>query len=387
MPAPKQLLIIDNGTELPTALSQAINELSKLGTICQQIQSLDNLENDTNTVAAVIANTNKKQISTISEYLEQMAINMLVLETNVDTYKYNDRIIQIDPNESAEMIKGRLLTMIQMQKHLKMLNFELIRLRATGQPLNSHFNQVTEEMQLAARLQRDFLPRSLPEIDGIKFAAIYRPATWVSGDIYDIMRLDENHVGFYIADAVGHGMPAALLTMFIKRSIVTKKITGNSYEIIDPGQALMSLNHDMCEQNLNDCQFATGCYCILNQKTLELRVASAGHPMPIRIDDGGELIELEVKGALLGVFEEAEYKTETFQLHRGDKLLIYSDGVEVAFADDKDPTKPLSFRREFNDLANLDIQEMAETLLIDINNEEGSLHPRDDVTIVGLQLS
>ena len=51
----------------------------------------------------------------------------------------------------------------------------------------------------------------------MQFHTLFRPASHVSGDLYDVMRLDEDHIGFYMADAVGHGMPAALLTMFIKR--------------------------------------------------------------------------------------------------------------------------------------------------------------------------
>ena len=145
---------------------------------------------------------------------------------------------------------------------------------------------------LASRLQRDFLPRNLPEIPGFKFATIYRPATWVSGDIYDIMRLDEEHVGFYVADAVGHGMPAALLTMFIKRALVTKRIRGNEYCLIEPGMALAQLNTDMVSQDLSNFQFATCCYGILNTKTLRLRVANAGHPPPMLINGDAQTSEL-----------------------------------------------------------------------------------------------
>jgi len=241
-------------------------------------------------------------------------------------------------------------------------------------------------MRLAARLQQHFLPKHLPEIEAMKFATIYRPATWVSGDIYDVMRLDENHVGFYIADAVGHGMPAALLTMFIKRSIVTKRIKQNSYELITPDVVLEKLNNDLIDQNLSNFQFATACYGILNIHSLELKIASAGHPLPILIDEHAHTRELQVGGSLLGVFPDATYTTETFTLQPEQKLLLFSDGVEVAFVNEG-PDHPLRFRQEFGNLSHYNIEAMCEKLLTIINAEEGSLHPRDDVTIVGIELS
>ena len=77
--------------------------------------------------------------------------------------------------------------------------------------------RLDEELRLAAKLQQDFLPKQLPQVGPIHFHSLFRPAGYVSGDLYDVMRLDEKRVGFFPVDAVGHGMPAALLTMFIKR--------------------------------------------------------------------------------------------------------------------------------------------------------------------------
>ena len=96
----------------------------------------------------------------------------------------------------------------------------------------------------------------------------------MSGDVYDVARLDEGHLGFYVVDAVGHGVPAALLTMFIKRALVTKRIEGHDYTLIEPGAALGQLNEDMLGQDLSNFQFATCCYCLLDTRTLQLRMAT-----------------------------------------------------------------------------------------------------------------
>ena len=98
------------------------------------------------------------------------------------------------------------------------MNHELFLLRQAHEPLDKHFTDVSQEMQLAARLQQDFLPRSLPDIPGLRFATVFRPASGVSGDIYDIMRLDEQHVGFYVVGGVRASVPFALETDFTMSS-------------------------------------------------------------------------------------------------------------------------------------------------------------------------
>src|SRR5947207_11229487 len=95
-------------------------------------------------------------------------------------------------------------------------------------------HRLDEELRLAARVQQDFLPKSLPSVGDVRFQYLFRPAGHVSGDLYDVMRLDETHVGFYMADAVGHGMPAALLTMFLKQALTTKEIFPGGYRLLPP---------------------------------------------------------------------------------------------------------------------------------------------------------
>src|SRR5580698_3113148 len=95
------------------------------------------------------------------------------------------------------------------QGEIDSLNKEIAHLKSRDQAINFHMHRLDEELRLAARLQQDFLPKTLPRLGPVRFQTLYRPAGYVSGDLYDVFRLDEKHVGFYVADAVGHGVPAA----------------------------------------------------------------------------------------------------------------------------------------------------------------------------------
>ena len=109
-------------------------------------------------------------------------------------------------------------------------------------------DSVKEQLRLAGLLQRDFLPDRLPNSDDLQWVVTFLPAEWVSGDIYDVARIDEQHIGFYIADAVGHSMPAALLTMFIKQAMVLRQTIDQSYRIFSPVEVISNLNQRMAGQ-------------------------------------------------------------------------------------------------------------------------------------------
>ncbi|HQG49039.1 MAG TPA: SpoIIE family protein phosphatase, partial [Sedimentisphaerales bacterium] len=128
-------------------------------------------------------------------------------------------------------------------------------------------DNVKEQLRLAGLLQRDFLPAQLPNSDELQWVVTFLPAEWVSGDIYDVARIDEQHIGFYVADAVGHSMPAALLTMFIKQTLVMRQTIDKNYRIFSPAEVVRNLNVKMAGQKLSGYQFATCCYCLLNVKT------------------------------------------------------------------------------------------------------------------------
>lgn len=242
-----------------------------------------------------------------------------------------------------------------------------------------------EQLEMAARVQRNFLPARLPHTERIRWAAVYRPAEWVSGDIYDIARLDEEHIGFYLADAVGHSVPAALLTMFLKQAIIMRQTLGDRYVIYRPADVIKTLNHRMVEQELNGCLFATCFYGLLNIRTLQLDYARAGHPYPVLIRDD-ELISLQTRGGLLGVFETSEFEQHSLQLQTGDKLFVYSDGGEPLIGENNEDGT-LRFCDTFKALCRLPVEHMLKQfsqMAAEHKFEPGCI---DDVTAVALEIS
>jgi phosphoserine phosphatase RsbU/P len=269
----------------------------------------------------------------------------------------------------------------QLQAELEALRREINFVNRRDETLNFHMHRLDEELRLAARLQQDFLPKKLPQVGPIHFHTLYRPAGYVSGDLYDVARLDEAHVGFYIADAVGHGMPAALLTMFIKHALVTKQILPGGYRLLDPGEALSLLNEALVEQNLTHATFATALYGTINVNTLICRFAGAGHPPPLILRGDGSVMNIHGEGPLLGIFAGEKFGDSQVQLRRGDRLFVYTDGIEVAFSNDQS-SNDQQWRAEIQRRGNLPTEQILHELADSLDKETGSLTPHDDVSII-----
>lgn len=293
-----------------------------------------------------------------------------------------------DATAGIDEIKGRLAAILRYHRMVRGMNRELANMQRLFKHLNVQFNEVDQEMRLAGRLQSDFLPEREIDFGQVRFSALYRPASFVSGDFYDVRRVDEDHVAFYVADAVGHGMAASLLTMFIKNAVVSKIIEGDEYRLLAPGETLELLNDKLVAQHLPNSQFVTALYGLINIKTLEIQFARAGHPYPLIFDGDGTSAELKNPGGLLGLFESERFITNRVNLKPGHKFVVYSDGVEVAFTESTDRDDATQhYRQVFSEKARLSAGDMVYGIGAAIDAESGSLNPKDDVTVLVLEVA
>lgn len=300
----------------------------------------------------------------------------LPAEVDITSLKLTVSIDSMDWNE----LWGRIESNRQFYHHLQESNPHSHKVRDNQELAED----TAQQLEMAAKVQRNFLPSRMPNTDKIQWAAMFSPAQWVSGDIYDIARLDENHIGFYLADAVGHSMPAALLTMFLKQATVMRKTIDNDYYIFKPWEVISTLNLRMAEQELAGCLFATCFYGLLNIETLELEYARAGHPYPILIRDG-QLQQLTTRGGLLGVFAEATFEQQSLKLIEGDKLFVYSDGGEPLIGDTQEDGT-FEYTDRFIEICKLPIEDMIAAyaaMAADFHFKPGEI---DDVSAIGLEI-
>lgn len=299
--------------------------------------------------------------------------------------------------ESHEVAPARLAAMLfalaERQPAICTLDLELTVASRSQGGVRGEMYRLHEELNLAAVVQRELLPASLPQLPGVQFGVLFRPAGYVSGDIYDVRRLDEHHAGFFIADAVGHGVPAALLTMVLTRTLRMNRPGLGGTEIVWPGEAMTRLNDELCRGVRDNPRFSTAIYGVVNGCTRRVVLAGAGHPPPLRLRRGS-VTRVPTDGPLLGIFPGEQYGEVAFTLAEDETLLLYSDGFETAFAPpDGEVRRRRSSDAYVYELAALSWpgcggeespQAVLEELARRLDRQVGSLHQVDDVTAVAV---
>lgn len=301
----------------------------------------------------------------------------------------HDGGVLVEPLDApGAAVAATLRGMLGRQREVTRLARELgVAGRFTG-GLRAEIARMQEELRLAAEVQREFLPRDFPEPGGIRVSAFWRPAGYVSGDIYDVVALDERHLGVFLADAVGHGVPAALLTMVLCRGLPTRDAGRGSYRIVPPAEALARVNAELVRRQGRSTRFATAVYAVIDSETGDVRLASAGHPAPTVLRAGGAMETVRCGGGLLGVFDGEEYEETAFRLAPGDRLAIHSDGFEQAFPGDPSGSVDarVPTRRYLQELDALrgapTAAAMTEQAGRRIDMQFGSVRQADDVTLL-----
>jgi sigma-B regulation protein RsbU (phosphoserine phosphatase) len=180
-----------------------------------------------------------------------------------------------------------------------------------------------QEMQRAREIQQSLLPKEIPQLEGFEVAAAWRPAREVSGDYYDVFKLDEHRLGVCIADVVGKGVAAALLMANVQAAV---RAYASSAE--NAAQLCTKVNRLLCE-NLATGKFVTFLYGVLNNETRTFDYCNAGNVCPVLVSQG-TVRSIAVGGAVLGVFPEWQYESANLALGPGDRLLLVTDGITEA---------------------------------------------------------
>jgi sigma-B regulation protein RsbU (phosphoserine phosphatase) len=224
------------------------------------------------------------------------------------------------PGELAAAAQA-LLRLGQVQRRLLEARGEA---RALNRQLRQAHRQINQDQELAHRLQRSLRPQQLPAFPQAHFAVHHRPSGRVGGDCFDVVRLGEERVVFYLADVLGHGVAAGLLALFLHRVVVTD----HDGPLSGPDETLKRLNNLLLEQGGIDPPLVMMVYGQLDLPTRTLKWARAGLPAPLYVPNEGPAQWWAVPGCLLGV-SEASFTMQTIRLNPGDKVLFTTDGLRL----------------------------------------------------------
>jgi phosphoserine phosphatase RsbU/P len=190
--------------------------------------------------------------------------------------------------------------------------------------LTAQGETIRQDMRRAELIQRALLPCEAPCMDGFTANAAYRPCHNVAGDLYELVAADEDNLVFYVADAAGHGVSAAMLAVLFKHRIAALDEHRRPRR---PADVLNSVNQALLTECGAPGLFITAAYGLLNLKTGHLSIASAGHPPVLLQRADGTSQRIYHTGPALGFTAAAKFAQKEFQLTQGDRLLLYTDGL------------------------------------------------------------
>ncbi len=226
---------------------------------------------------------------------------------------------------------------------LKQSNYQLIEAAEENKRLNALLNdenlRMSEELERTREAQLRLMPQAAPPYQGVSFKAYYNPALEVGGDYYDYFRLDDHRFVALVGDAVGKG-GAAVLGVAITKTLLAAEfaqIPAQSSEAdrqkwldFDPSALLAQVNRVMCS-TLESSQTELTLWCgLIDLERRIVRFSNAGQPFPFLCQyrrGQNRLLELKLGGLPVGLFAEAEYATREVSFERGDRLVLYSDGI------------------------------------------------------------
>lgn len=296
-------------------------EVRRAGEIIGEMALIDNSPRSA-TVRAVTD-------STVAVFNEE-AFYTLLLNNSILAVEMLRRGTTSLRNTSQRMISGLEAKNAELSKayeDLKAAQAELI-----------YLNRIQEEMTVARRIQKQFLPQALPQMPGWQVAAFNRGAQAVGGDFFDCMELPGNRLGLVVADACGKGVPAALFVA-LTRSLL--RAASQAPWVFQNGRptaaadiltgALWFTNDYIAREHGESNMFITVFYGVLDPSTAHLTYVNAGHNPPLVINAHGDAIQqLESYNLPLGIIETESYEATDIILAPGELLVGFSDGITEA---------------------------------------------------------
>jgi sigma-B regulation protein RsbU (phosphoserine phosphatase) len=243
---------------------------------------------------------------------------------------------------------------------------------------------IDEDLKAAAAIQRSLLPEGYHSIPGLRVAWRFNPCERIGGDIFNIQRVDEDQVGFYMLDVCGHGVTAALISVAVSQFLAGPRgLMGGGCQLTSPETVLNHLNEAFPFERF-DSYFSIVCMSIdLRRGTLTY--GGAGHPPPVLLRADGALAVLDYRGPVIGFGSDIHYGQKELRLEAGDKIMLYTDGLTEnrdrngrAFGRDR-------FYAMLHAFTSRMVGDVVDALHTEVRRFLEGVAPDDDISLLGIE--
>lgn len=234
----------------------------------------------------------------------------------------NDRVIGVFDLESDELNAYGPDDLALMQLLASQVAIIIEKVRLHEQVVEK--KRIQAQLEVARQVQLELLPPSDPECEGFDVSAYIFPTEQVSGDYYDWVKIFDDQFGIIVADAVGKGIPAALLMAFLRASLRSCVQIGYA-----PNIAFAKVSN-LLRGSIEDNRFITAIYGVLDVTNKTFLFSNAGHTPPLLMKPNGDHRYVEYGNLALGMFDDQHYHQHFIRFERGEVMVIYTDGITEA---------------------------------------------------------
>jgi phosphoserine phosphatase RsbU/P len=243
-------------------------------------------------------------------------------------------------------------------------------------------HRIDEDLKAAAGIQQSLLPQKLPKIDSLEIAWKFLPCDAIGGDIFDVFRVDEDHLGCYMLDVSGHGVPSALVTVSVSHAL---QPSPPLYEVVRPKEVCEALDREYPFERFNN--FFSIFYMVLNFRKGYCVYTNGGHPPSILLHRDGSLRLLDVGGPIIGLEGIMPFREEELELRRGDKIIFYTDGVLEHRNEQGEFYGKQRLHGILKELKDLPVDALLTELLDSVMEFGNHMKLRDDVSLLGIEFN
>jgi len=261
---------------------------------------------------------------------------------------------------------------------------EQIKYIKAMQQEHSQLESIKGDLAVAQEIQQAILPRIFPpfpeDANQMDIAASMNAAKDVAGDFYDFFRIDDDHIGFVIADVSGKGIPAAIF-MAVSRTLI--RATG--IRGVKPSECITYINSLLAEESASN-MFVTVFYGIYDIKTGDVTYTNAGHNPPYVAKADGSIVKLPLsKNIIAGFLKDYQFTEEALQLQHGDTLLLYTDGVTEAVDPDYNEYGEERLEALLKNTSQADCQQLIDAVKADVKVFANGAEQSDDITLLAIK--
>lgn len=310
-----------------------------------------------------------------ARYLERQLIEKLNTRLLLPLVTNNGLVgfISLGEKLSEEPYSGEDKELLLTVAHQTAVALDYSRLFAQA----AEQEKMKREIEIAKQVQAQLFPQSLPEPRTLECTAICRSARGVGGDYYDFLPLGPDQLGIALGDVSGKGISAALLMAGLQALLRSNAPTHKTSI-----STLLGVMNRLMSASTARGKYATFFYGFYDGELHTLHYANAGHLPPMLFRNSGEVLRLPAGGMVLGMFPDAVYKQAELDLHTGDVLVIFSDGVSEALNEAEEEFGEERLQQVVQAHLHLSAVAIQEALLQSVADFVGTAPQHDDLTMV-----